>query len=147
MSQAQVNAILAKERKAWQTAADTKAADDLKVKQGEWEALASQRKADLDRTQAELERRDERLAALSEEMDKQAKARVRALPDEIRAMAPEGDVLALYAWLTKAEAAAAKLAPKPATGTPPGPRGNGAAPMSTPDDLIARKRASGGYDA
>ncbi|WP_202384317.1 hypothetical protein, partial [Escherichia coli] len=47
LSQAQVNAILAKERKAWQTAADTKAADDLKVKQGEWEALASQRKADL----------------------------------------------------------------------------------------------------
>lgn len=147
LTQAQVNAILAKERKAWEAAAKQRADDDLKAKQGEWEALATQRQQALDRTQAELESRDQRLAALSEEMDKQAKARVRVLPDELKAMAPEGDVLALYAWLSKAEAAAAKLAPKPATGTPPGPRGTGSAPMSTPDDLIARKRAQGGYDA
>jgi hypothetical protein len=87
------------------------------------------------------------LTVFAEEMERQAKARVRALPDELKAMAPEGDVLALYSWLTKAEAAAAKLAPKPATGTPPGPQGQGIAPMATPNDLIARKRAAGGYDA
>jgi hypothetical protein len=146
LTQAQVNAILAKERKAWEAQAKARADDDLKAKQGEWEALATQRQATLTQLEADVQSKDERLAAFADEMDKQAKARLRQLPDEIKAMAPEGDVLALYAWLGKAEAAAAKLTPKPPTGTPPGPRGNPQAPMNTPEDAIARKRASGGYD-
>lgn len=147
LTQEQFNAALAKERKAWEASAKARSDEEIKIKQGEWEAVANERKQALDKLTAEIADRDSRLQTFAEEMERQAKARVRALPDELKAMAPEGDVLALYSWLSKAEAAAAKLAPKPATGTPPGPQGQGMAPMATSNDLIARKRASGGYDA
>lgn len=154
-TQDEINAILAREKKQWRADEDTKIArarqqadDEAKAKQGEFQALADQRATKITELEAKSQGAEERLTAISEAMEKQAKARMKALPEEIRAMAPEGDVLALYTWLEKAEAAAAKLgtqAPRP-NGTPPGPRGTGAASVvSNTADLIAQKRASGDY--
>lgn len=153
-SQDQLNTLLAEEKRKWKQQHDEaarkvrqEAEEAAAAQRGEFEKLATERASRIAALETDLASRDARITALTEEIERQSKARLRALPEEIRAMAPEGDVLALYAWLGKAEAAAAKIgAPAPA-GTPPGPRGSGAAPLQTGDDLVARKRASADYAA
>jgi hypothetical protein len=80
-------------------------------------------------------------------MEEQMKARVKALPAELAAMLPEGDVLARYKALGLAEAAAAKLSIARSPGTPAGPTGSGgtSTPHTTVEEIAARKRASGVY--
>lgn len=118
---------LAEEKRRNETQAEKikrQAEDEAKAKQGEYQALAEQRAARI----AELEPVAEQNTRLQELMERQIKDRLKNLPEEIRAMQPDGDVLARFDWLSKAEAAAAKLQAARSPGTPPGPKGNGAAP-------------------
>ncbi|RTL01216.1 MAG: hypothetical protein EKK59_03335 [Neisseriaceae bacterium] len=150
LTQEQVNAIIADERRKWkqqQDAIATKARQEAEeaaaASRGEFEKLASERAARIAQLETEHTTAAEQLAAYQSEMERQVKARLRALPEEIRAMAPDGDALTRFAWLEKAEAAAAKLiAVVPTNGTPAGPRGVGTAVAGATDtDLLAKKRA------
>lgn len=155
-TQDQLNAAIAEEKRKWkaqQDAAADKARKDAEEKaaaeKGEFEKLATDRATRITALEAEQAGAAERVAAYEAEMERQIKARLRSLPEEIRAMAPEGDTLTRFAWLDKAEQAAAKLAATRTPGTPPGPRGTGAAPPSSATagaDALAQKRAGGGYD-
>lgn len=154
LTQEQFNAALAEEKRKWkaqQDAAADKARKDAEDKaaqeKGEFEKLASERGTRLSQIETEHTATTERLTAYEAEMERQIKARLRSLPEEIKAMAPEGDTLARFAWLDKAEAAAAKLAATTTPGTPSGPRGSGAQPSvtSASGDAVARKKASGDY--
>ena len=147
-SQEDLNRILAANKREWEKQAK-RAADDAKAAaQGEFQTLAEQRAARI----AELEQQATTAAAIVEryqaEVQAEVDARVKQLPQELRALQPDGDPLVVYAWLKKAEAAASKLtAATAAHATPPGPAGTGGGPFvtATPADVIARKRASGIY--
>lgn len=153
LSQEQFNAALADERRKWkaqQDAAADKARKDAEDKaaqeKGEFEKLANERGQRLSQIEAEHATTAERLTAYEAEMERQITARLRSLPLEIRAMAPEGDSLTRFAWLDKAEAAAQKLAATLTPGTNSGPRGSAAREsVNASDDAIARKKASGEY--
>ncbi len=144
-TQEELNALLAKERKETERRLKQQAEDDLKVKQGEFQSLAEQKAARVAELEAAKQTTEDRLAAISEAMTRQAEARLKALPAEIKAMAPEGDVLALYTWLEKAETAAQKLTTQKTAlaGTNTGPSGTGSGVTGTTNnaDLIAEKRA------
>lgn len=134
--------------KAKQEAEARKAADKAAADKGEWERLAKEREAERNALASQHETAQARAEALSTAMEAQIKARVRALPEELRDMIPvDADVLTRYELVGKAEIAAAKLAPaqpRQPHGTPPGGRlGTGSAPSAP--DLVARKRASGEY--
>lgn len=153
-TQDQLNAAIAEEKRKWKQAqaaevaeAARKAAEAEAATKGEFEKLATDRQARITALEAEQATSTERLVAYEGEMERQIKARLRALPEEIRAMAPEGDTLARFAWLDKAEAAAQKLSATQTPGTPTGPRGTGAAPpiAATATDLASKKKASGEY--
>lgn len=151
LSQEQFNAALAAEKRKWKQEQETaaqrakqEAEDAAATQRGEFERLAGERAARITALEQEQTTTTERLTAYEAEMERQIKARLKALPEEIRAMAPEGDALARYAWLEKAEAAASKLAASRTPGTPSGPRGTGGTQSAAPgnqQDLIAQKRA------
>jgi hypothetical protein len=152
LTQEQFNAALAEEKRKWKAQQDAAAAEIKRkadeaaaAEKGEFEKLATDRATRIAALEAEHTTAAEQLTKYQEEMERQIKARLRALPEEIRAMAPEGDALMRFAWLEKAEQAAQKLAATRTPGTPPGPRGSGAVPAANPTDLIAQKRASGDY--
>jgi hypothetical protein len=154
LTQEQFNAALAEEKRKWKQQQDAiadrarkDAEDKAAQEKGEFEKLASERGQRLAQIEAEHATANEQLTAYREEMERQIKARLRSLPEEIRAMAPEGDSLVRFAWLEKAEAAAAKLAATTTPGTPAGPRGSGTPPSPTAgsSDAMARKKASGDY--
>ncbi len=138
-----------KELQALRTAAQRReqeertAADEQAKQKGEWERLATERQARLEKIESELPTVASRAEAYAAAMEAQIKARVKALPEELRDLMPEGDVLTRYDQLGKLEAAAAKLtlAPPAPRGTPPG--GGRTTPSSAPnmDAIIAEKRA------
>lgn len=114
--------------------------------QGQYKELVEAKERELGELKPRVETLQERVKSFETVMETQVKARLTALPEEIRAMLPQGDVLAQFDWLAKAEAAAAKLARERSPGTPVGPRGTGAMPALTPEaDAVARKRASSDY--
>lgn len=119
------------------------AADEAAAQRGEFERLAGERQQRIAALETEHATAAERLTAYETEMERQIKTRLKGLPEEIKAMAPEGDALARFGWLEKAEAAAQKLVATRTPGTPSGPRGNGASSTGTTnaDDLKAQKRA------
>jgi hypothetical protein len=122
-------------------------ADKQAAARGEFEKLATERGAQLEKIEAEKIAAAARLTAYEAEMERQIAARLKALPDEIKAMAPDGDALTRYAWLEKAESAARKLVTTRTPGTPSGPRGSGAQQLANGTneaDLIAKKRAQVG---
>lgn len=138
-----------KELQALRTAAqkreqDERTAADAQAKQkGEWERLANERQARLDKIEAELPTVASRADAYATAMEAQIKARIKALPEELRDLMPDGDVLTRYDQLGKLEAAAAKLtlAPPAPRGTPPGGRTSAAPSSNGLADIIAEKRA------
>lgn len=142
----ELRAWKAKQEKADADAAKARQADADKaaLEKGEFEKLAGERGTRITALEADAASKTERLATYEAEMEKQIKARLKALPEAIREMAPEGDLLSRYAWLDKAESAAAKLGTTQAAtprGTPAGPRGTGTATPNKPDtDLIEEKR-------
>jgi hypothetical protein len=153
-TQEQFNSALADERRKWKAAQDEAArkikqdADDKAAQEkGEFEKLANDRQARITVLEQEQASAGEQLTALQEAMEKQIKARIRALPEELRDMIPEtADVLTRYELVGKAEAAAAKLGKPAIPSTPPGPRGSGAQPpVGQAPDVTAQKRASGEY--
>lgn len=142
----EVNAALRtlQQQQAEREQAEKQAADKAAAERGEFEKLASERGSRLAAIEAEHGTATQRLSAYEAEMEKQFKARLKVLPEAIREMAPEGDVLTRYGWLDKAEGAAAKLGTLASPrGTPGGPRGTGgtATASVTDADLIAEKRA------
>jgi len=157
LTQEQFNAAMAEEKRKWKTQQATDAAEIARkadevarVKAGEFESLATERATRIAALEAAQTTTAEQLTAYQAEMDRQIAARLAALPAELKALDPGGDALSRFAWLAKAETAAAKLAPvapRPPLGTPRGPIGNGAATPAggPPPDLIAQKKASGDY--
>jgi seryl-tRNA synthetase len=133
-----------------QAARDEKARKETEARakaQGEWEKLATDKDTELTALKPQLQTAQERLAAYEQLMTDEIKERMKALPDEIKAMKPDGDVLQQRTWLQKAEAAAAKLSIARSPGTPAGPTGSGgtSTPHTTVEEIAARKRASGVY--
>lgn len=124
--------------------AQREAAEREAAAKGEFEKLANERGQRLSQVEQEAKRTAEQVEAYAAEMERQIKARLRALPDAIKAMAPDGDTLARFAWLEKAEAAAAEFTPAAPRGTPTGARGT-VAPANGAADLVARKRQSSDY--
>jgi acyl-CoA reductase-like NAD-dependent aldehyde dehydrogenase len=155
-TQDQFNAAIAEEKRKWkqqQTAevaeAARKAAETEAAAKGEFEKLATERGTRLQALEAEHTTTTTRADALATAMEAQIKARIKALPDELRDLLVDGDVLTRYEQLGKLEAAAAKLvpaAPAPRRDSPSGPRGpgSGPTPQSNNADLIAEKRAQVG---
>ena len=152
-TQDDLNRIVAEERRKWQQAqkdatdkAKREADEQARVKAGEFEAVATERQQRLSALEAEHTTATERVTAMTEAMERQIKARLKALPEELRDLIGTGDVLAQYEQLGKLEAAAAKLAPaQPAPrvpgGTPSGPRTTTSAPAAPNlDQTIEEKR-------
>jgi hypothetical protein len=142
----EVNDALAElKRKDAEREAKERAETEKRAKeQGQYKELVEAKDRELGELKPQVESATARTKALEEVMEAQVKERAKALPDELRAMMPDGDVLAQFAWLGKAEAAAAKLQIARSPGTPPGPRGSGA--QSSPgavdmEALKAEKRA------
>lgn len=155
-NQDDVNRMIADEKRKFKQQHDDAAAkvkresdERAALEKGEFEKLASERGSRLEKAEAAALSGNERLAAFETEMERQFKARLKVLPDEIREMEPDGDVLTRFAWLPKAEAAAVKLAgsipPRPNLSSPSGPRGTGGSTATHAPDLAAQKRASGDY--
>lgn len=152
-TQAELNAFLAEERrkadekrKADEARARAQAAEEAAAKAGEWQTVAEQRKAAAEAAQAERDRLQAERDDLAAVVERTIKARLKSLPDELAALAPEGTPAQRLAWLENAEKAAAKLnagaAPR-TPGTPSGPRGIGGqqTPLgATEADLLAQKR-------
>lgn len=149
-TQEEVNRFLAEEKRkfkqqmeAEQLRAKATADAEALAKAGEFQQLAEQRQVRLSQIEQELQADKERAEAYAAAMEQQLKARLKALPEEIRAMDPGGDILTRYEWVGKAEAAAQKLIQQRPAGTPGGPRGTGGAPPAGPnlDDLKDQHRA------
>jgi hypothetical protein len=89
--------------------------------QGEFEKLASSHKAKLDEIEPKLEATTKELDAYREEVSKLVKAKLKALPEEVRDISPAQfaedksitNPLDVLAWLPKGEALAEKLEGKP----------------------------------
>lgn len=140
LTQAQVNALLAKERRDTEKRLKIQADEQAAAARGEWELIAQQRTAERDAHAAKLEALEAQHAALTETLGKAAQKRLKALPEELRALAP-ADAAALLPWLDQAEAAAVKLLASANPGTPTGPRGVGRqTPTNSSADLVAQKR-------
>ena len=140
-SQAEVNRMMAEDRRKTKAAAD----EAQRIKAGEFEALATERKTRLDETEAELERLKQQNAAYETRLETDLKARIKALPEEMRDLVAGETLDARAASLDKVEAAAKKLIAQRTPGTPSGPRGNGGSTGNTMEKLIADKRQSGDY--
>lgn len=150
-NQEQVNKMIAAERRKVEAELKRKADEQAAEAAGQWQTLAEQRAAEVASLRTASETTQAQLTTALALIEAEAERRIKALPAEIRAMKPEGDAIAIYSWLPKAETAASKLAGQPATppaGTPAGPRGAGSAPSQaiSASELIMRKRASGDYD-
>ena len=151
-TQAEVNAILARQkrededkRKTAEARARQQAAEEEARKAGEWQKLADTATAERDRLSAERESVAAERDALAAELEAEIKARLKALPDELRDLVPaDASPAQRFAALRKVEAAAKKLGAGAAStpGTPTGPRGAGGPAVTQPNqaDLIEQKR-------
>lgn len=117
------------------------AADAAAAQRGEYEKLATERGSRLAQIETEHTTLNDRYTALTEEMEGQIKARVKALPEKLRDLLTDGDVLTRYRQLAKLEAAAAELAPRQeqprSYDINAGARGSGG---QTPDDIMQANR-------
>jgi len=149
-TQEDVNRILAEEKRNFKKAQDDSAAkirreteEKAALEKGEFEKLANERGSRLAQVEAEYTTTAERVSAYEAEMERQIKARLKALPEAIRDLDPGGDMLTRFAWLPKAEALAASFAAAPPAPrqTPPGGRTSAAPAGNGLADIIAEKRA------
>lgn len=155
-TQEEVNRFLAEEKRKLKQAADAEAArlkqaveDKARAEAGEYQQLAEQRALKLAEVEQQKLSAEERLAAYGAAMEDQLRARLKALPEEMRSLDPGGDILARYEWVARAEVAAAKLKgqqqPRQA-GTNIGPNGTGSGVVITSGaDMVAQKRGSLDY--
>jgi hypothetical protein len=138
LSQAEVNRILAKERRKWQQEIDQKASEakeqadkEAAEKTGQFETLYKTEQTKVKTLQDQLKARDTELETLREMVSKSIDGQVKNWPDEVLALDPkriDGDNYSLQAridWVERARKLADKLA-----GTPP-PPGNGPTPLPT----------------
>lgn len=121
--------------------ADAKAAEAARLKgQGEWQKLAEDAQAEVDA----LRPLQDEVAALTATFAEQMTAEIADWPDEVKALAPEGEVspMVMLDFLAKHRPLAAKLsAPPPANGNGPGPKPLGAAqkPRATKSPINVRR--------
>jgi hypothetical protein len=85
-----------------------KADEERKKAQGEWQALADQRKAKVDELAPKAELADQ----LTELINKQVNAEIATWPEQVKNMAPSGEVsvLTMLEWVEKARPLAQELA-------------------------------------
>lgn len=133
---------------------DKEAADEAaRLKAGEFETLATERGAKVTTLEQQVETLTAQLKTYQDAIAAQLTERVKALPEELRALDPDGDPVARLAWLVKAEAAAKKLAPTATTTTVTTGTPRGAASIATSSgsnataaEVEARKRRDyGGF--
>lgn len=127
------NAKHRKAAKAAETAA-AQAEEAQLAEQAKWQELAEKRQARL----AELEPLSEDMKALTESIAVQMNAEIADWPDEVKALAPDGEVspVVMLDFLSKHRPLAAKLAAPPApNGNGPGPKPRGAA--RKPEDITS----------
>jgi flagellar biosynthesis GTPase FlhF len=111
---------------------ERKEAEKRAKESGQFKELVDQKDAELTALKPQLQTAQEQRDTYAAAMEEQMKARVKALPAELAAMLPEGDVLARYKALGLAEAAAAKLSIARSPGTPAGPTGSGGTAGTAP---------------
>ncbi len=146
---------LAKERKAAKDAQreldalktdQQRRADDEAKQQGKFEELAEKRlteittlSTDRDGLQQQNDDLTARLKAFEDQAEADYTASVKALPEELRDLAPGGDLLTRREWLAKAQKTAEKLAKsRPRDGNGPNPHATG--PTADAADDAARLR-------
>lgn len=113
-------------------AADQKRRDDETASQGQFQKLAEDRKVEIDTLTTARDGLQERVTALEAEVqgyrdaaEADYQTAVKALPDELRDLAPEGDLATRRAWLAKAQKAGEKVTKRTERGNPPNPRADG----------------------
>lgn len=144
-AQADVDRIVS-DRVAEEKKRAKKEADEAaRVKAGEFEALASERKAALDAREAELETIKARAATLEAQLEAGLKDRIKALPEEMRELVVGQTVEDRAESLAKVEKAAQRMGVQRTPGTPRGPVGSGGISSSTLDQVVEAKRRSGNY--
>lgn len=146
-NQADVDRIV-KQRLEDDRRARKREADEQKAKeQGEWQQVATQHESRVKELEPQIETVTSERDSYATLVDTLIKPRLKALPDELRALMPdEATPQQRVEQLIKLEAAASKLQGQRTPGTPSGPVGTGAIEVGhAPTDLIARKRASGHY--
>jgi len=108
----------AKHRKSSQEAAEAaKLAEEKRLaEQQQWQQLAEKRKGELDALSPKAQQADE----LAKLLTQQINSEIRDWPDEVKSLAPQGEVSAaeMLRWVESARALATKLSQKaaPATG-------------------------------
>lgn len=148
-AEAAANRVKARSLEEKQTKAERDAAaaeEDRKKKQGEFQQLADQYKAELDTAKPALESANATIAELTGILTAQLEAEIKDWPAEIKAMDPgkEAGLKARSAWRDKAKIAVEKFAP---TGAParPGNRPNPPASGGNGKDVVAELRSTGNY--
>ena len=117
-------------------------AEQEAAQRGEYEKLASERGARLTQLEADHATATEQRDALAAEMERQIRARIKALPEKLQALMPDGDTLTRYTHLAKLEAAAAEFRPRGAPDIDAGARGNSGAGDQDIDDANRRRLAA-----
>lgn len=114
---------------------------EAQERQGQYQQLYETEKAKAEGLSSVAER----AAALEGLIASLVKDERAGLPEEFRALIPDGPPEHQLDWIVRAKKALPKIAPPAAS--PPGPRGTGGGIGTAPSeaDLIARKKASGGY--
>ena len=133
LTQADVNAIIAREKTAWRQQQETEtartkaaAAEAAAAQAGEWQSVAEQRKAAADAAEQRATTAQAERDVLAETLEREIKTRAKALPEKMRDLLPTDVPPAQrYAMLVKLEAAVGELAPPASRSTPTGPRGTG----------------------
>lgn len=119
-----------------------KQAEQEAAQRGEYEKLANERGTRLTALEADHATATEQRDALAAEMERQIKARIKALPEKLQALMPDGDTLTRYTHLAKLEAAAAEFRPRGAPDIDAGARGNSGAGDQDIDDANRRRLAA-----
>jgi hypothetical protein len=148
LTQAEVNRILAKEKRKWQQDLDQAAAEakdkadkEAAEKTGQFETLYKTEQAKVKTLQDQLKAKDTELETLRDTVSKNIDAQVKDWPDEVLALDPkriDGDNYSLQAridWVARARKLADKLAgtpPPPGNGPTPPPINNGTRPPVDP---------------
>lgn len=148
-TQAEVNAILAREKEA-KRAADEKArkeAEDRQLaEQAKWQDLADKRKSEITELQEKLAAaitKDDQIKRLTAALEAHRDAQFGSVPDHIRELLAGRDVVEQIEWLAKhgGSVKSDAVTPTPAKGTPQPKLGKRVTSETTPADLIAAKRA------
>jgi hypothetical protein len=145
-TQEDVDKLIAKKLKEEQKRLQKEQEEQEALKQGEYAKIAEQAKAEAENTRVQYDNLYAEHTRLQDVIEKGIADRIKALPEELQAMLPEGNVTERLTALQKAEVAAKKLALDSTKGTPKGSKNLGTnSPGNTTQDNVATKMKSGFY--